>query len=85
MAEAEDTLYTLFSRVNRDGTLQKLYHPMVDETRILLHHKNGGSNIVYCENPKVLSILSSVYFCGQNVGTDSPFYDKTPNTFCNTS
>ena len=53
MANAEDPLNILFSRINCDSTLQKLPFAMVDEIRILLYHKNGGANIVYCENLKV--------------------------------
>ena len=60
MADAEDPLNILFSRVKADRTLQTLPPAMVDEIQALLHHKNGGANIVYCENPKVPPILSSV-------------------------
>ena len=53
MADAEDPLNVLFSRVRDGRTLETLPPAMVDEIRALLHHKNGGDNIVYCENPKV--------------------------------
>ena len=52
MADAEDTLIILFSRVNRNGSLQNLPSTMVDEIWALLHHRNCGANIFYCENPE---------------------------------
>ena len=76
MADAKDPLNVLFSRVRDGRTLETLPPAMVDEIRALLHHKNGGANIVYDENPKAPPILSSVYYRGKELGTDNPSYDK---------
>ena len=59
-----------------DGSAKKLKSNELDKICALLNDTTYGTKILYCENSKASSILSSFFKNGVKLTSDSPDYDK---------
>ena len=76
MSKLRDPLEYIFTSVGYDGNLKLLTPTELDEIRELLNKGIGGTNVVYCDNPKEPLILSTVYVNGDEIDSKSSEYDE---------